>query len=205
MMTTRILLIDDHAMFRSGLSMVLDNAISNMEVLQAGSLNEAMKLEYEILDVALLDIKMPGLNGMEGIALLKHKWPQMPVIIISSQDEPATINQSLANGAVGFISKAETADNVVAAIQLALRGEFTELASLAKGDSVVVSKLEHLTPRQCEVLDLLNRGLSNKLIARELFISENTVRGHVQAILEFFQVISRSEAIFAARQRGLVS
>lgn len=200
-----ILLIDDHAMFRSGLRLLLNEAMPSAEVLEAGSLNEATKVRPVIPDVALLDIKLPGLNGMEGIALLKKKWPALPVIMLSSEDEVETVNQAMARGADGFVSKAETADNIVRSIQLAASGELSELASLAKGNSASTISAEHLTPRQCQVLDLLNRGLSNKLIARELFLSENTVRGHVQAILEFFQVASRSEAVFEARQRGLVS
>jgi len=202
MVATRILLIDDHAMFRSGLRMVLDAGMPGTEMFEAGSLNEAMQLAPDMLDVTLLDLQLPGLNGMEGIALLKRKWPTVPVIVLSSQDEPETVNRVLARGAAGFVSKADTADDIVASVNMALRGEFAALADQAEGDDS--TQAEHLTPRQCEVLDLLCRGMSNKLIARELSLSENTVRGHVQGILEFLRVASRSEAVFAARQQGLV-
>jgi len=197
-----ILLIDDHAMFRSGLRMVLEAGVADSHILEAGSLNEAMQLAPDMLDVTLLDLQLPGLNGMEGIALIKRKWPTVPVIVLSSQDEPETVNMVLARGAAGFVSKADTAENIVASVNMALRGEFAALADQAEGDDS--TQAEHLTPRQCEVLDLLCRGMSNKLIARELSLSENTVRGHVQGILEFLRVASRSEAVFAARQQGLV-
>ena len=200
---TYILLIDDHAMFRSGLRMVLDAGMRDVAVLEAGSLSEALQDAAIAPDVILLDIKLPGLNGVEGIALLKRKWPQVPVLVLSSQDDPETVRAVLARGAASFVSKAETAERIVEAINLALcRQAPAPVATANDGDNA--QPLQHLTPRQCEVLDLLCQGLSNKLIARQLMLSENTVRVHVQAILGFLQVSSRSEAAFAARRLGLV-
>ncbi len=201
MTPTHILLIDDHAMFRSGLRMVLDAGMRDVDVFEAGALNEALQGAAITPDVILLDIKLPGLNGVEGIALLKRKWPLAPVLVLSSQDDPETVRQALARGAASFVSKAETAEQIVEAINLALRRQ-VPTESARDGDSA--RPLQHLTPRQCEVLDLLCQGMSNKLIARQLILSENTVRVHVQAILGFLQVSSRSEAAFAARRLGLV-
>ena len=203
MINTRLLVIDDHSLFRSGLRVVLNASMPHAEVIEAGSLNEAMQVVSDKLDAILLDIKLPGLNGLEGIALLKRKWPQVPVLILSSQDEPETVRLALARGATGFISKADTADNIIAMLKRILRGELANSAAAEDGGEGMNEPL-HLTPRQCEVLDLLCQGMSNKLIARQLTLSENTVRGHVQAILSFLQVSSRSEAAFAARRRGLV-
>ena len=199
-----ILLIDDHAMFRSGLRMVLNGSLPDAEVFEAGTLNEAMQGAPDKIDVILLDIKLPGLNGVDGIALLKRKWPLVPVLVLSSQDEPETVRLVLARGATGFISKAETADKIIALLNRILHGEIIAPATQARSSGDIPGLLLHLTPRQCEVLDLLCQGMSNKLIARRLSLSENTVRGHVQAILGFLQVVSRSEAVFAARRRGLV-
>lgn len=196
-----ILLIDDHAMFRSGLRMVLNAGLPDAKLFEAGTLNEALQGAPDILDVILLDIKLPGLNGVDGIALLKRKWPQIPVLMLSSQDEPETVRLALARGAFGFISKADTANKIIALLNRILRGELSAQATLTGGTP---DALLHLTPRQCEVLDLLCQGMSNKLIARQLTLSENTVRGHVQAILQFLHVSSRSEAAFAARRRGLI-
>lgn len=198
----RILLVDDHAMFRSGLRMVLNESLPDAEVFEAGSLNEATLNTPDTLDIILLDIKLPGLNGMDGIALLKRKWPKVPVIVLSSQDDPETVRLALARGAVAFISKADTAEKIIALLNTILRGESP--APAAQPDIEVHGMPVHLTPRQCEVLDLLCQGMSNKLIARQLALSENTVRGHVQAILQFLHVSSRSEAAFTARRRGLV-
>lgn len=206
MTRAHILLIDDHAMFRSGLRMVLDANMRDVAVFEAGALNVALQGATSTPDVILLDIKLPGLSGVEGIALLKRKWPLATVLVLSSQDDPETVRLALARGAAGFVSKAESAEKIVETINIALCRQAPAPVSTAGGrDKNQPQPLQHLTPRQCEVLDLLCQGMSNKLIARQLNLSENTVRVHVQAILEFLQVSSRSEATFAARRRGLVS
>jgi DNA-binding NarL/FixJ family response regulator len=191
MVSVRILLIDDHAMLRSGLRMVLNASMPGIVIFEAGSLNEALESAPDLLDVTLLDIKLPGLSGVEGIALLKRKWPQVPVIMLSSQNEPETIRLALARGAAGFISKADSADIISTSINLALHGDFSALAAHAGGCKLTQTPLSCLTPRQCEVLDMLCQGMPNKSIARQLVLSENTVRGHVQAILAFKPVGSR--------------
>jgi DNA-binding NarL/FixJ family response regulator len=198
---SHILLVDDHAMFRAGLRMVLADGLPQSQVHEASSVDEAMQDAGPRPDVVLLDIKLPGLNGLDGIALLQRKWPQVPVMMLSSMDEPDMVRRAMAHGAVGFVSKAQTGDAIISAVGRLLRGEPVE-----PGDATTLEEaVPRLTPRQCEVLDLLSRGLSNKLVARKLNLSENTVRGHVQAILAFLQVSSRSEAAFEARRRGLVS
>ena len=199
MTSPSVLLIDDHAMFRAGLSMVINTAIPGTKIFEAGSLDQAISGTPDDIDVVLLDIKLNGLSGLEGIELLKRKWPLTPVLMLSSHDEPETVRLALARGAAGFVSKAETAERIVETIHLVLRGHFSGLPPETSSPT-----LRRLTPRQCEVLDLLHQGLSNKLIARQLSLSENTVRRHVQDILEFFQVESRAEAVFAARRQGLV-
>jgi len=193
-------LIDDHAMFRTGLRMVLDAGIQNTEIFEADASDAAIQAVADDIDLVLLDIKLVGLSGLESIALLKRKWPLVPILMLSAEDDPETVRQALLRGAAGFVSKAETAENIVAAVNLILRGQFSELAPAASG-----APQRRLTPRQCEVLDLLHRGLSNKLIARQLALSDNTVRRHVQDILEFFGVASRAEAVFAARRQGLIN
>ncbi len=180
--------------------MVLNANMPETAVSEAGSLSDAIQEGAEPPDVILLDIKLPGLNGVEGIALLQRQWPGVPVLMISSQDDPQTVRQALARGATGFVSKAETAERIVEILNQVLRGGHEPPPVPADGDQPSV----RLTPRQGEVLELLCQGLSNKLIARRLALSENTVRWHVQAILEILQVSSRSEAAFAARNLGLI-
>ncbi|MBK7616902.1 MAG: response regulator transcription factor [Burkholderiales bacterium] len=195
----RVLLVDDHAMFRTGLKMVISTAMPDTEILEAGSLEAALSSVAGDVHVLLLDIMLKGLNGLEGLALLKRRWPLAPVLVLSSQDEPETVRLALSRGAAGFVSKAEPAEKIVEAIQLALGGHVATVQAF--GDGAVQQRL---TPRQCEVLSLLHQGLSNKLIARQLSLSDNTVRRHVQDILAFFDVASRTEAVFEARQRGLI-
>lgn len=198
MTTIRILLIDDHAMFRAGLRMVLEHGLPGTEFFEAGSLDGTMECAPDNIDVVLLDIHLNGLNGLDGIALINRKWPLVPVLMLSSQDAPEIVELALARGAADFVSKAATPDNIIAAILRVLRGEFS--ASPAPKS---LSPMR-LTTRQLEVLNLLHQGYSNKVIARKLVLSENTVRRHVQDILEFFGVANRSEAVFAAQRRGLI-
>lgn len=194
-----LLLIDDHAMFRAGLRMVLTSAMPQAGVIEAGSLKEALSAYATPPDVVLLDIQLPGLNGVDGIALLKRQWPEVAIVMLSSQDESEMVRLAMGRGATGFVSKAESADRIVEVINQVLSGELPLDAPLAAAAPAV-----RLTPRQCEVLELLGEGLSNKLIARRLELAENTVRWHVQAILTLLQVSSRSEAAFAARRLGLI-
>ena len=206
MTPSRILLIDDHAMFRSGLRMVLDKGLHNIEVFESGRLDDALNYTAITPDLVLLDLKLPGLNGEQGISLLKRKWPLSPVIVLSSQDEPETVRSVLARGAAVFISKADAAEKIIEAIQLVLNGQISALAAkTGEGNSIHWAPQKCLTPRQSEVLDLLCKGMSNKLIARQLNLSVNTVRVHVQAILDFLQVSNRAEAMCAARRMGLIA
>lgn len=198
MIGTHVLIIDDHDLYRSGLRAALDASLPDVKVFEAGSIDDALRTPADTLGAIVLDIRLPGLNGTEGIALLRKRWPLAPVLMLSSQHDPETVSLALDRGAAGFVSKADAADRIVAAINRVLRGQFASPPS--RGDAPLI----RLTPRQCEVLDLLCQGLPNKQIAKRLSLSENTVRVHVQAILGFLHVSSRSEAIFAARSRGLI-
>jgi DNA-binding NarL/FixJ family response regulator len=206
MLPPRILLIDDHALFRCGLRMVLLSGIPDLEVAEAASLEEAMKTAMAEPALVLLDIQLHGLNGLEGIALVKRKWPDSAVVILSSDAAPQNVRMALERGAAAFVSKADTADNILAVIAQLRRGQ--EVVSPVQADAQAGDgdgARQLLTPRQFEVLDLVCQGLPNKVIGRRLNLSENTVRGHVQAVLAALHVSSRSEAGFAARRRGLVA
>jgi DNA-binding NarL/FixJ family response regulator len=198
-----ILLIDDHALFRTGVRLVLNTSMPALQVQEAESLEQAMRGSLAPV-LIVLDIQLLGLNGIDGIALLKRKWPQTPVVILSSHSDTETVSKAMVRGAEAFVSKAETADKIVRVVDQILRGQAAVDNTGVVKKSVETTISQNLTPRQCEVLDFLCQGLSNKAIARRLSLSENTVRGHVQAILEFLQVASRSEAAFVARRLGLV-
>ena len=204
MLPARILLIDDHVLFRCGLRMVLASGIPELEVAEAGSLEEGLRAGMESPALVLLDIQLHGLNGLEGIALVKRKWPEAVVVILSSDAAPHNVRMALERGAAAFVSKADSADNILALIERLRRGGPASAAHQPAGAEGLAAP-QLLTPRQFEVLDLLCQGLPNKIIGRRLGLSENTVRGHVQAVLAALQVSSRSEAGFAARRRGLVA
>lgn len=198
MKAIHLLIIDDHDLYRAGLRAALNASMPNAEIFEAGSIDEALRCTADTLEAIVLDIRLPGLNGIEGISLLRKKWPLVPVLMLSSQVDHNTVSLALERGAAGFVSKTEAADKIVSAVCHIVRGQL--IAPLSEGDKTP----RNLTSRQCEVLDLLCQGMSNKQIAQRLLLSENTVRVHVQAILGYLQVSSRSEAIFAARSKGLI-
>lgn len=207
MSTPRLLLIDDHALFRTGLRMVLANGLGPVEVFETSSLEEAMHQDMSPPDVVLLDIQLKGVNGLDGIALVQRRWPGAPVLILSSDTSPATARSALSRGARAFVSKADAAEHVLSLIGQVLRGETLAQPTWAQGDAGGADRARELrlTARQCEVLDLVSQGLSNKLIARRLGLSENTVRGYVQSLLVALNAASRSQAAFEARRRGLIA
>jgi len=204
------LLIDDHAMFRAGLRQVIKEAIPQLDIFEADSLDEALACPSKHVAVVFLDNKLNGLSGLEGIALIKRKWPSTPILMLSSQYEPRIVRLALARGVAGFLSKAESVDRIIETLLQVLAGPASNALGNPKdagatSEATLLPFVEKcLTPRQISVLHLLHQGLSSKLIARDLFISENTTRKHVQDILMFFGVSSRAEAVFAARNQGLV-
>ncbi len=199
----KILLIDDHALFRSGLHMVLASGLEAVEIGEMSSVEEAIRLVPGAPDIVLLDIQLQGLNGLDGILLLQQRWPASAIVVLSSDDTSKARQRALELGAVAFVSKADSADNILALIGRIRSGQLTALAPA--GSSAGDDGRPRLTPRQCEVLDLLCQGLTNKMIGRRLDLSENTVRWHVQALLTALQASSRSEAAFLARRCGLVN
>lgn len=193
----RILLIDDHALFRSGMRLVLEAGLPGVKVTKSDGMEQVMAQSGDAPSLVLLDIQLQGMDGMDGLVLLKKRWPDVPVIMLSSAADDETVSLALSKGASAFFSKAGTAEQIIALIHDAL-GIHTPQAAAEPAKP-------RLTPRQFEVLALVNEGLSNKAIARRLELSEFTVRGHVQAVLGLLNASSRSQAIFAARGAGLLA
>jgi two-component system nitrate/nitrite response regulator NarL len=184
-----ILIIDDHALFRSGLAAVLSTAFASIALVDVGSLDEALALHVTLPTVILLDIELSNADGLEGMGSIQRRWPAARIVVVSAHDMPVTVHAALAQGAVAFISKADRPERMIAVLREVL---------------VHDSKRPSLTTRQTEVLALVERGLSNKMIGRRLGLSEHTVRGHVQALLSGLGVAGRAEAAFKARQLGLI-
>lgn len=196
-----VLLIDDHTLFRAGLAMLLASHPLLDELLEAGSIAEARRIERDDVALIMLDVCLPGLNGLEGICLLRKQFPKASVLVLSGNDDFNWRTQARDKGADGFLSKAADAEQIAAAVNVLLSGEqsWGESAACVAGQPAL-----SLTSRQTEVLCLLCEGKSNKAIARELDLAENTVRVHVSAILASLGVSSRTEAAVAARLQGIV-
>lgn len=200
-----ILIVDDHALFRTGLSMILQQDDGVTSVLEAGSVMEALDHVQSDVDLILSDIQMPGLNGLEGIKVLKEKFTSRPIIILSASHDTGDMQNALESGAEGFIPKSSSAEMIIKSIAAVINGKqcFPQDKDLERKNKDN-KQAEELTARQLQVLSLLCEGKPNKIIARELDLSENTVRVHVSAILSLLGVASRSEAILAAQKQKLI-
>lgn len=197
-----VLIIDDHALFRSGVKLMIGSEFQGVTVLEAGGVEQALREAPAAPDLILLDVRLIGLNGLESISLLRRRWPTVKVIMLSSDHSGRTVEQAFERGASGFISKADASDKLMSTIRAVLAQDHSATAMLRPPPQGLASL--RLTARQCEVLDYLHQGLPNKVIARKLHLSENTVRGHVQSLLVALDASSRSEAVFQAQRLGLL-
>jgi DNA-binding NarL/FixJ family response regulator len=216
-----ILLTDDHALFREGVALLLQPLIDGGQTWQAGTCEEALALldEHGAADLALMDLAMPGTPGLQGIALLRERWPQMPVVALSSADDRDTVLQAIDAGAMGFVPKSSSSAVLMAALQLILaRGiylpptAFLGAAAAEAAPARQASRAETcaplpaalgLSPRQTDVLHLILQGKPAKLIERELNLSASTVKAHTSAVLRSLNVTTRTQAVVAASRLGL--
>ena len=212
----KILIADDHQMIREGLKPTLaglDASLKVVEAWDAASLWDAAKRHLD-LDLALVDLNMPGMNGAETIGELRGRFPALPVIVVSGVESRLEVESVLRAGASGYIPKSATAQVIVCAIRLVqaggiylpplLLGEAPVPANLADlpvtgPDEPESSDIPALTARQNEILALLAQGLSNKMIARALDANELTVRGHLRRIFDVLGVRNRTSAVIKAQ------
>ncbi len=207
----RILLIDDHALFRIGLQELLERR--GLEVVGAvGDCEEGFQQVQALQpDVVLLDMRMPRMSGLEVLRLLRERGAQMPIVILTTSREENDLIASLQCGARGYLLKDMEPDDLIQALKRILAGETVVapeltmvLARAVQGEEAprVPKAIEQLTPREREILCLLAEGQSNKVIARNLGISDGTVKLHVKAILRKLGVHSRVEAaVLAVEQK----
>lgn len=194
-----ILIIDDHALFRSGIAAMLSTGLRNTRICEAASLEEALTDNAIDPSILMLDVQLRGISGIDGMPSLKRKWPQARIVVVSAFDTDDVINDALAMGAETFLAKTERPDRMIATLRHMLEDPAGASPAPSRTDT-----RSSLTPRQKEVLDLVCQGLSNKMIGRRLGLSEHTVRGHVQALLASLGVATRTEAAFAARRLGII-
>jgi DNA-binding NarL/FixJ family response regulator len=209
----KILLIDDHALFREGLKFLLRSLDAALEVHEAG--NCAKALEYAAAggyELVLLDLKMPGVAGLDALAALREALPDSPLVVLSGEDGPGLVRAAIERGAMGFIPKSSTPEVLVQALRLVLaRGVYLPPMVLdAAPDPLPASEattgqavLPGLTPRQMDILRFVIQGKPNKIIARELDISEGTVKSHLSSVLHALGTRNRTEAVYAAAKLGL--
>lgn len=210
----RILFADDHPLFREGVKPVLEKLAPEVEIIEAKDYPAAFEAarQHGDLDLALLDLYMPGMPGLDGIVRFRASFPKIPLAVLSASDERENIQRLLASGALGYISKASPSDVILSALRLILAGGVYIPPSLLNDPSEEANRLmaeagkqESLTRRQVEVLRELAKGLNNKQIAHNLNVTEGTVKIHLATIFRVLNVNSRTEALLLAQKMGLGS
>jgi DNA-binding NarL/FixJ family response regulator len=202
----RLVIADDHPLFRGALREAVGGLFERVEVAEAGSFEELSKLldQDGEVDLILLDLSMPGVRGFSGLMYMRAQYPSAPVVVVSANDDPAVIRRCMDFGASGFIPKTLGIDDMRGAIMRVLKGGVwtppdVDLAAGADAEAAaMMARLATLTPQQVRVLMMLSEGLLNKQIAYELSVSEATVKAHVSAILQKLGVDSRTQAVIAA-------
>lgn len=219
----KILLIDDHPLFREGVALLLKPLAEGLETWEAGSCEEAFELLVQrgSADLVLIDLNLPGLSGLDGLKQLRLEHPEVPVVVMSSADDKDTVIAVLDAGAMGFIPKSSTSSVMLGALRLILANGIylppsvflaaraapaaspgPAPAALAPPSGRLPTDLG-LTPRQADVLYLLLQGKPAKLIGRQLSLSLSTVKAHTSAVLRSLNVTTRTQAVLAASRMGL--
>lgn len=201
---TKVIIADDHPLFRVALSEAMQHALQSAEIVTVGAFDElAAALDaHDDADLLLLDLNMPGCRGYSALVHSRGCAPTLPVIIVSAFEAPDVAAAALEHGAAGFIPKSSSQETMADAIRTVLAGEIWQPETYPVGTtdaSDFAEKLTTLTPQQQRVLVMLTDGLLNKQIALDLEISEATVKAHITAILRKLQVQTRTQAVIAAR------
>jgi two-component system NarL family response regulator len=213
----KVMIVDDHALFRRGLQMVLEQETDIDVVGEAGDGADALAQAQEKMpDVVLMDVRMPGRGGIEATERIKESMPHVKILMLTVSDEEADLFDALKAGASGYLLKDTSIEEVADAVRKVSRDEslispsmanklVSEFTSMVKrADEKQSVPQPRLTDREMEVLKLVAKGRNNRDIAKELFISENTVKNHIRNILEKLHLHSRMEAVvYAVREKLL--
>ncbi len=205
MTTARLVIVDDHPLFRGALNQALSQTLPNAVIDEAASLDALTDLMGRggDVDLILLDLSMPGVLGLSGLLFLRSQYPETPVVVVSATEDRTTIRRCIEFGASGFVPKSQPVENIRMAVQAVLAGKVwipadVELAGAPPSESGdLLSRISSLTPQQLRVLMMLSEGLPNKLIAFKLNVSEATIKAHVSQILTKLGVDSRTQAVIA--------
>jgi DNA-binding NarL/FixJ family response regulator len=213
----KVLVIDDHALIRAGLRPVLEQLVpgETVTVLEAPSYTQGVEIAsaHPDLDLLLLDLNLPNVTGLAALVDLQERFPEIPVVIVSGEDDPAMVRETFERGALGFIPKSSSSAVILSALRLVLSGgtylppeimmSTAPAPQATPGRTASNAQGLDLTPRQAEVMGLVLAGKPNKIIGRELGLAEGTVKNHVAAVLRALGASNRVEAVIAAAKLGI--
>jgi DNA-binding NarL/FixJ family response regulator len=212
----KLLIVDDHPFLRDGLAALLMQIGPDTTVLQARDANEGIALvdDHLDLDVVILDLAMPGMEGLQALSEFGRRRPDLPVIVLSSSEDPRDVRRALASGALGYVPKSASQHVLLSAIRLVLNGDLyipplildEKVGTIVRRTNNIEGESSRLlTARQIEILTLLSEGKPNKTIAAALALSEKTVKTHITAIFKALNVVNRTQAAAAGREQGIIS
>jgi two-component system response regulator DegU len=213
----RILIVDDHALVRRGMSYVVKEGFPDADVVEAdGAASALERMREKAADLALVDVRMPDLDGLELLRAIKLEWPDVPVIMLSTYENAPYVKRALSDGASGYLLKDATPEDLGQAINVAISGGgnvlsprviqnlFEDVESSTQGVNGRSRRTEYnLTQREHDILALLSEGRSNRSIAQNLYLSEKTVKAHLAAIFRKLGVTNRTQAAMMAVQLGV--
>lgn len=199
-MNTKVLISEDHELYRDGLRLLLNETLPDVQVLESGDFATTRAILAAHPDIAfvLFDIHIPGTTGLDGLKEIKAGYPALPLVVVSTIDQQASIRQMLQLGADGFIAKTSSRATMMHALKDIMEGEMVIISGQDNDNPV------ELSPRQIDTLALLAQGLPNKEIAAHLNISPATVREYVSDILGIFNCDNRTQVVLRARQLGFI-
>ena len=209
-----VIVADDHPLFRTAIKEALQESQGDTTFLEANSFETLQELvaANQNVDLVLLDLHMPGVSGFAGLVFLCKRYPSVPVVIISANEDPLVIQRALDHGAAGFIPKSSDIKTITRAINDILMGEIwapvstqANLPGNNVSELVMAERMACLTPQQFKVLMMVSQGLLNKQIAYDMDISEATVKAHVTAIMNKLGVSNRTQAVLAASKLDVSS